>query len=261
MRLIFSALLAICVVTAANAGWSITEMNKQIDQTNVLMNDNCSGTLIDAKRGYVLTANHCIQDQFEIIDRQKIDGDGVVKTEKVRVAKRGTFSYLNFKDSDETSRSVYTYTIKLSDDQLDLAIVQTKAKLPETAQAPIACVEPIRGEKVYAVGNPYAILYSSLTEGIVSSTDRNYKMLHIDSQGDNRLIQFSAVIAGGNSGGALYNDNGELVGVNVRGGASGIAVAVPLADIKKVLMRESMTDLYKRCETKDNQKASETNIP
>lgn len=243
-------ILALAFAMSARAeGWSVAAMNRQIDQTNVLVNNNCSGTLIDAKNGYVLTANHCIADQFHIVERQIIDDDGVVKTRKVRIAKPGTFSYLTFKDANEISRNVYVYKIVKNDENLDLALVRTKAKLPETMQAPIACKAPIRGETVYAVGNPYAVLYSSVTSGIVSSVDRNYPMIGVDDQGDHAMVQSSAMIAPGNSGGALYDVRGELVGVNVRG-APGITLSVPLADIKAFLMREALDSLWKRCESK-----------
>ena len=250
-NLIIASIVSASLTATAFAEWPIKEMNTQIDQTNVLINDNCSGTLIDSEKGYVLTANHCIEGQFEIVERDNIDSDGVVKKEKVRIAKPGTFSYLNFQDSNEVSRSVYVYKIVQSDKEKDLALVQTKAKLQSKTQAPIGCSEPIRGEKVYAVGNPYSVLYSSVTDGIISSTNRNYPMIRVTDQGDNRLMQSSAVIAGGSSGGALYNDSGKLIGVNVRGGVSGIALAVPLEDIRKLLRREGLQRLWDHCDKKD----------
>lgn len=249
MSVIAVAFLSSCHMVPALAAWSPAAMNKQIDQTNVLMNDNCSGTLIDAKNGYVLTAAHCVKDQFRIVTRQKIDDNGRVTEEKVRVAKPGTFSYIRFKDANEVSRNVYVYKIVLSDEDMDIALVQTKAKLPETTPAPIACKAPIRGEPVYAVGNPFAVLYSSVTSGIVSSTDRNYPMIGVDDQGNSTMIQSSAMISPGNSGGALYNESGELVGVNVRG-APGITLSVPLSDVKKFLTREGLNTLWDRCESK-----------
>lgn len=248
-KLAIASIVSLSLASVAFAEWPLKEMNEQIDQTNVLLNDNCSGTLIDSENGYVLTAQHCIEDQFEIIERDNINSDGVVKKEKVRIAKPGTFSYLNFKDANEVSRSVYVYKIVQSDKAKDLALVKTEAKL-QNKQAKLGCKEPIRGEKVFAVGNPYAVLYSSVTDGIVSSTNRNYPMIRITDQGNNRLIQSSAIIAGGSSGGALYNDSGELIGVNVRGGASGIALAVPLEDIRSALRREGLDKLWSHCENK-----------
>jgi S1-C subfamily serine protease len=111
----------------------------------------------------------------------------------------------------------------------------------------MACRQSERGDEVYAVGNPYGVLYASLTKGIVSSTERNTRMLHIDQSKDTQFIQFSAPIIGGNSGGALYNDVGELEGVVVRGGAPGFGLAVPLSDIKKIMSSEMLEDLWKRC--------------
>lgn len=248
---IVTAFLALFLTAATAADISKSDLNKQIDQTNFAVGNPtfCSATLIDVDRKLLLTANHCIDMQFETVEREKIGYDGSVKTEKIRVAKPGLVSQLEFGDNDIVKRTDYTFKIILNDSDLDLALVEVKGngKLPNAMKAAIACKAPERGDDVYAVGNSYGVMYASLTKGIVSSTDRNYRMFHID-QGDHGLTQFSAQIVGGNSGGALYDSSGELIGVNVRGGATGFGLAVPLGDIKKFLMRrEGLTDLWKRC--------------
>jgi S1-C subfamily serine protease len=232
--------------TARAEGWNAAAMNEQIEQTNFLVNDNCSATLIDKDRGFLLTANHCIRSQFRVIEREKIGDDGVVKIEKVRVAKEGEVTQISFKGADEMQRTSYTFKIIASDRETDLALLQVRAKLANRMAAKVACNDSQRGDPVYAVGNPFAVLYSSVTNGIVSSINRNYKMLGIDDQGDHALVQSSAVIFGGNSGGALYNDKGELVGVNVRG-TPGITFSVPISDVKDLLGREGLNDLFKSC--------------
>ena len=68
----------LAVIGYARADWSISGMNRQIDQTNFLVNNNCSATLIDAKRGLLLTANHCVDAQFRTIEREKIENKGVI---------------------------------------------------------------------------------------------------------------------------------------------------------------------------------------
>lgn len=243
------ALFTCAPAVPALADWAPAAMNKQIDQTNFLVNDGCSATLIDAENGYLLTANHCITGQFRIVERQRVDSDGTVHTEKVRVAKPGTVSQLFFKGPDETQRNVYTFQVVLNDSNLDLALIKTKAKLPNTQNAPIACDVPRRGETAYAVGNTMAVLYATVSKGIVASVNRNYRMIGVDDQGDNGLLQSTTPIAGGNSGGALYNDRGEIIGVNVRGyqQVAPIALSVPLWDVKKFLMREGLDRLWSRC--------------
>lgn len=248
-----AACLGLTVAPTAPAfAWSVKEMNATIDQTNFLVNRGCSGTLIDKANGYILTAHHCITDQFETIEREKIDSDGVVKKEKVRITRPGTVSQLTFQNASEVQRSVYAFKVKLSDKDLDLALIQVIAKLPNTIEAKIACTDVSRGDVVYAVGNPLGVLYSSVTKGIVSSINRNYPMLGIDDQGDHQLLQISSGIIGGNSGGAAYNDSGELIGVPVRGSRVNeiIGLAAPLGDIKKLLMREGLHTLWAHCEVK-----------
>lgn len=246
----FLAALLALIPFAASADWNPDDMNRQIDQTNFLVNDNCSATLIDAKDGYLLTANHCIANQFETIEREKVSDDGTVTKEKVRIAKPGTVSQLFYSGPNEIQRTTYVFKIKQNDRVLDLALVQVRAKLPNRASAPIACTEPQRGETVYAVGNSLGVLYASVSKGIVANVHRDYRTIGVDDDnGDGGLIQATTPIGGGNSGGALYNESGELVGVNVRGyqNVSPLALAVPLSDIKAFLGREKLDSLWARC--------------
>lgn len=230
------------------------DMAKQIEQTNFLVNNGCSGTLIEAAKGYVLTADHCIRDQYETVEHEKIDANGKVTKEQIRIARPGTVSQLFFKGPAEVQRNSYVYKIVQSDAALDLALLQVQTKLPYPKGAPLACEDVALLDPVYAVGNSYAVLYATVTAGVVSSVTRSYRDLQIAGQlgdltdtGEHGLIQHSAVIAGGNSGGALYNAAGELVGVNVRGAATGFSFAVPLSDIKKFLTDHHDENLWSRC--------------
>ncbi len=255
LAIILVMLFAHWVASAAEAAEiSKKDLNVQIDQTNFAVGNPtfCSATLIDAQKGYLLTANHCIRQMFEVVEREKISDDGVVKKEKVRVAKPGLVSQLVFKDGDVVVRTDYVFKIVLNDADMDLALVQVKGQLPMTIQAPaaLACQPVERGDTVYAVGNSYGVLYASLTKGIVSSTDRGTALLDLDQFTPSKFVQFSAPIVGGNSGGALYNEAGEFVGVNVRGGATGFGLAVPLDEVKKFLRRHFGEKLWERCDKK-----------
>lgn len=94
------------------------------------------------------------------------------------------------------------------------------------------------GEWVLAIGNPYEFR-STVTAGIVSAKGRNINIL----QGDYRIesfIQTDAAVNPGNSGGALVNLNGELVGINTAiaspsGAFAGYSFAVPVSLVKKVV--------------------------
>ncbi len=230
---------------------SVARMN-YVDGTG---GHTCTGQLLAAQNGdltpYFLTANHCIQTQFRTIEREKIDEKGVVTKEKVRISEPGTVSQIVFNGPSEVQRTSYTFKIKLNDSDLDLALIQVNAKIPNAVPAPIACRDAVRGETVYAVGNPLGVLYASVSKGIVASSNRNYRMIGVDegNMADNGLTQATTPTAGGNSGGSLYNDTGEIVGVVVRGyqQIAPVNLSVPLADIKKFLGREKLERLWARC--------------
>ncbi|MEE9439850.1 MAG: trypsin-like peptidase domain-containing protein [Saprospiraceae bacterium] len=93
------------------------------------------------------------------------------------------------------------------------------------------------GEWVLAVGNPFR-LQSTVTAGIVSAKARNINIL--EQRGIESFIQTDAAVNPGNSGGALVNTNGELVGINTAilsssGGYEGFSFAIPANLVKKII--------------------------
>lgn len=94
------------------------------------------------------------------------------------------------------------------------------------------------GEWVLAIGNPYEFR-STVTAGIVSAKGRNINILGGGSSVES-FIQTDAAVNPGNSGGALVNLNGELVGINTAiaspsGAFAGYSFAVPVTLVKKVV--------------------------
>jgi len=96
------------------------------------------------------------------------------------------------------------------------------------------------GEWVIAVGNPFN-LTSTVTAGIVSAKGRNINLLRQNSEyAIENFIQTDAAVNPGNSGGALVNTKGELVGINTAiasqtGSYAGYSFAVPVNIVKKIL--------------------------
>ena len=97
------------------------------------------------------------------------------------------------------------------------------------------------GEWVLAVGNPFGTLTSTVTAGIISAKARNINILQ-DRNGQQieSFIQTDAAVNRGNSGGALINLKGELVGINTAiatptGSYAGYSFAVPATLVQKVM--------------------------
>jgi serine protease Do len=164
------------------------------DQTPRRINSLGSGFIIDSS-GLVVTNNHVISDADEI---NVILNDGT-KLKATLVGK---------------------------DNKSDLALLRVHADKPIKA-VKFGDSEKLRlGEWVIAIGNPFS-LGGSVTAGIVSARNRD-----INSGPYDNYIQTDAAINRGNSGGPLFNLNGEVVGVNTAiispsGGSIGIGFAVP----------------------------------
>lgn len=95
------------------------------------------------------------------------------------------------------------------------------------------------GEWVLAIGNPYN-LTSTVTAGIVSAMARDINILGRQEFGIESFIQTDAAVNPGNSGGALINTRGELVGINTAiasrtGAYTGYSFAVPVSIVEKVV--------------------------
>jgi len=161
-----------------------------------------SGVII-SEDGYIVTNNHVIQ---------------------------------NATDLEITLNNKKVYKAKLigTDSKMDIALLKIDAdeKLPYSAFADSDQVKV--GEWVLAVGNPYN-LTSTVTAGIVSAKARN-----LDTKGIQSFIQTDAAVNPGNSGGALVNTRGELIGINTMissqtGSYVGYSFAVPSNITRKII--------------------------
>ena len=166
-----------------------------------------SGVII-SDDGYIVTNNHVIEDATNI---------EVVMNNNQR------------------------YYAKLvgSDANTDLALLKIKAKnLPFVPYGNSDRLQP--GEWVLAIGNPFD-LNSTVTAGIVSAKARNIGILQErNNLSVEAFIQTDAAVNPGNSGGALVNLSGELIGVNTAiatssGGYQGYSFAIPVSLVKKVM--------------------------
>lgn len=160
-----------------------------------------SGVIISAD-GYIVTNNHVVEDADELT--------------------------VTLDDNKE-----YSARIIGTDKTTDLALIKIDGKnLPAL---PIGDSDKLKvGEWVLAVGNPFN-LNSTVTAGIVSAKARS-----LGANGVESFIQTDAAINAGNSGGALVNTAGELVGINAMlysktGSYSGYGFAIPTTIMNKVV--------------------------
>ena len=121
-----------------------------------------------------------------------------------------------------------------ADSYTDLAVIKIDAEnLPAATVGSSSTL--MVGDTVYAIGNPLGVLATSVSKGIVSGLDRE---VTIDGQ-QMTLMQVNASVNPGNSGGGLFNADGELVGI-VNSKASGenvegIGFAIPMDTAKSVI--------------------------
>lgn len=164
-----------------------------------------SGVII-SEDGYVVTNNHVIQnaDKVEIVLNDKRE---------------------------------YEAQVIGRDPSTDLALLKVDAKnLPFIYYGNSDQVKV--GEWALAVGNPFS-LTSTVTAGIISAKGRNINILN-EKFAIESFIQTDAAVNPGNSGGALVNASGELVGINSAiasntGSYSGYSFAVPVNIVRKVV--------------------------
>ena len=160
-----------------------------------------SGFIIDEK-GIVITNNHVIQDAEDIVVR--VGGD-----------------------------KEYKATIIGADPLSDIAVLQIDSKEKFT---PVQFGDSDKariGDWVIAIGNPFG-LGGTVTSGIISARNRSIGLSRYED-----YIQTDASINSGNSGGPLFDMNGDVIGINTailgKGGSIGIGFSIPSNSAKKVV--------------------------
>ena len=170
------------------------------------------------------------KDQVGIGSGVIISADGFIVTNNHVVAGGDEFEVTLY------DNSVYTASLVGADPATDLALIKISAENLEPL--PMGDSDSLRlGEWVLAIGSPYD-LRSTITAGIVSAKGRSFP----NYDGQYRVesfIQTDAAVNPGNSGGALVNTDGELVGINtsiisLTGSYAGYSFAVPVNIVKKV---------------------------
>lgn len=171
-------------------------VNPNADNTNKKFHALGSGVIINADKGYAVTNNHVVEHankiQVQLSDGRRYEAQIIGK-----------------------------------DARSDIALIQLK-NANNLSAIKIADSDTLRvGDYTVAIGNPYG-LGETVTSGIISALGRSgLNIEHYEN-----FIQTDAAINRGNSGGALVNLNGELIGINTAilapdGGNIGIGFAIP----------------------------------
>lgn len=161
-----------------------------------------SGVIL-SEDGYIVTNNHVIEDA----------------------------STITVKLMDGTE---YPATLVGADSQTDIAVLKVDAT--DLSPATIGNSNDIKvGEAAIAIGNPLGSLGGTVTTGIISAVGRE---ITIDNE-TMTLLQTDAAVNAGNSGGGLFDVNGELIGiVNAKTsdlGVEGLGFAIPISDVLSVI--------------------------
>lgn len=195
-----------------------------------------SGIIIN-DQGYILTNNHVISG-----------------AQQVKVI---------FNNNKEVSAKVINY-----DENMDLAIIKvTDSSVKMPAVAELGSSEALQvGDPVVAIGNPLGKeLLGSVTTGVISAKNRD---IQESSNGPKQtFLQTDAAINAGNSGGALVNSQGQVIGINTAkingSGVEGLGFAIPMDSIKPKIdsLLKPMLKIGISCRDISSDVAKQNNIP
>lgn len=207
LKKIMPAVVHIAVQIQTNAQIIATPQGQARPQLPRRVQGFGSGVIVDVKRGYIITNAHVVDKADNI--SVKINDGRILKAKLIG-----------------------------SDPASDIAVIQVKAdglvalELGDSDKLQV-------GDFVAAIGNPFG-LSQTVTSGIISALERN----NLGIEGYENFIQTDAAINMGNSGGALINMEGQLVGINTAlispssgGGNVGIGFAIPVNMAKSIMLQ------------------------
>ncbi len=236
------------ISVAPNNSTSTDGSVKQVDldkysNTSVYAANKILPSIVGIKVDYTVSSNYYSMFGFSSTPQKStatasgsgiiISDDGYILTNNHIVASTSSDSFYQISEANKVTVTLYNdeteYEAKIigKDEQTDLAVI----KIDKTGltRAEFADSDSIKvGEFAMAVGNPLG-MQSSITCGVVSAVNREVT----DTDGKSfKLIQTDAAINSGNSGGALVNGDGKVIGVNTLKlsgtGIEGMGFAIPI---------------------------------
>lgn len=270
-RLVFSVFMAVVIALLVVLIWKI-DAKGEVAQTNYeaskISLSNKNGNESTAQNGYASSGYNLENEEIlssDIIEKavksvvgiSKLEqngtsiflensesklglGSGIIVTENGYVLTNQHVAGNKYSNCNVTLENGQTFdgTVVWADENIDLAIVKIAGSNLDYIS--LSDSDNIRlAEDVYAIGNPIGIEFQrTVTKGIISGKNRTIKLSDDENSSYMEdLIQTDATINEGNSGGALINSKGELIGVNsVKiSDAEGIGFAVPINIVKPII--------------------------
>ena len=227
MKTFIATVATLLILTSTSFGWDKVEMNKQVDQTNFLIQG--VGTIQAMKDGKPVEGTVPGIGSATLIDREH----GILIS-VAHVAVMHDIKAIQLKELEKKTEEV-DYNIPLASiaaaPRHDLAVFHIEEKLPEGTVAKLACNDPERGDEVFTSGNPEGN-YGTVTRGYVTTR----ASMKVHGVIETKMMGLQSPVNHGSSGGAVYNNNGEVVGVISMMNNPVEGLFIPVSSVKKFLM-------------------------
>lgn len=233
-------LVATGAISSGKQPLSIIKIHAQANQTLVEVGSWCSGTIIDAENGLVVTAAHCVERVHikKYINVYKPSGEIV----RYLIDRYDPLVVTLHKFDDEGNDIgfiKYTTRVLKAVYPQDIAILQNVSGEKFNSNVKVSLVAAKYGDRVFTVGNPL-MFYGVIAEGKVIKPKH---LLDVGS-GPVTVIVFNSFMAPGSSGGGLFNEYGELIGITNWGLAGGPYLASPISNVIAVLNSLGMKEWH-----------------
>lgn len=225
---------------------SIANSGSLINTPNV--EPGYTGAVLSASEVYATTVNSVVGITTPITTTNvwgqtitnAISGSGFVISEDGYILTNNHVVETAYQQNLEVKVMLYNgeeYSAKIigTEPDNDVALI----KIDATGLTPVVLGtldEMFVGDAIYVIGNPLGELTWTLTEGIVSAFDREVRA---DDSTTINMFQISAAINAGNSGGPVFNDRGQVIGIASAkyssSGVEGLGFAIPIDDVKPMI--------------------------
>jgi S1-C subfamily serine protease len=194
-----------------------------------------TGSLID-QRGLIITNHHVVENANQVW---------------IYPASKDPSGQLVLKDSDKFLTIVIN-----ADKKTDLALLKIVGLPKKIKPIPMGNLKDIfPGEQVFAIGHPEAYFIWSISDGIVSAIRPNY----IWFENEATVIQNTAAISGGSSGGPLFNSEGRMIGINTMSYLKGQSInfAVAINHVRELIQNTDISKIETAIEPMNEEKLNE----